>query len=252
MASPVFNPQHPADWAAKSDDAAWTIYERVMDAAIAAHVPFALGGAFGLASYTGRWRDTKDLDLFVLPRHRRRMIDIVTKAGLADYYDKVPYDRGWIYRATTDGVIVDAIWAMANRRAKVDEWWLSGPEVEMRGRKVKVVPAEAQLWDKLYIMQRERCDWPDIMNLLYTQGELLEWETILKRLGNDLPMLAGALCVFRWLSPGVAAKFPGWLWERLELPGTQGGNLPDVDRAHASFMDTRPWFAQEPAAPRAA
>jgi hypothetical protein len=252
MASPVYSPQHPADWAAKSDDAAWNIYDRVIDAALEARVPFALGGAFGLATYTGTWRDTKDLDLFILPRHRRRMIDIVTKAGLVDYYDKVPYDRGWIYRATTDGVIVDTIWAMANRRSKVDEWWLSGPEVEMRGRKVKVVPAEAQLWDKLYIMQRERCDWPDIMNLLYTQGEFLEWESILKRLGNDVPMLAGALCVFRWLSPGVAAKFPEWLWDRLNLPRHgEAGNV-EVDRARASFMDTRPWFAQEPAAPRAA
>src|SRR5690348_11997212 len=106
MASPVISTQHPADWAANSQDPAWSIYEAVIDAAIASRVPFALGGAFGLASYTGTWRDTKDLDLFVLPRHRRRMIDVITRAGLTDYFDKLPYDRGWIYRATTDGVIV--------------------------------------------------------------------------------------------------------------------------------------------------
>jgi hypothetical protein len=252
MASPVIHTQHPADWAADAGDPAWKIYERVIDAAQAARVPFALGGAIGLAAYTNAWRNTKDLDLFVLPRHRRRMIDVITKAGLIDYYDKLPYDRGWIYRAHADGVIVDTIWAMANRRAQVDQWWLSGPEVEMRGRKVKVVSAEAMLWDKLYIMQRERCDWPDIMNLLYAQGEFLEWESILRRCGKDKPLLAGALWMFRWLSPGAAAKFPEWLWLRLDLPLPQDAGADSVDRKHAAFLDTRPWYALNQTAPWAA
>jgi hypothetical protein len=252
MAGPVIHTQHPADWAADAGDPAWSIYERVIDEALAARVPFALGGAIGLATYTNAWRNTKDLDLFVLPRHRRRMIDIVTKAGLTDYYEKLPYDRRWIYRAHTGGIIVDTIWAMANRRAQVDQWWLSGPSVEIRGRRVKVVSAEAMLWDKLYIMQRERCDWPDIMNLLYAQGEHLEWESILKRCGNDKPLLAGALCMFRWLSPGPAARLPEWLWHRLELTLPLGESVQAVEHRHAAFLDTRPWYALKPPAPQAA
>ncbi len=241
---------HPADWAADSQDPSWSVYEAVLDAAIADGIPFALGGAFGLATFTGTWRNTKDLDLFVLPRHRRRMINIVTRVGLVDYYDQHAYDRGWIYRATTDGVIVDIIWAMANRRAQVDPWWLDGPEVHIRGRRVKVVPAEAMLWDKLYIMQRERCDWPDIMNLLYTHGEHLEWETILTRMEKDTPLLAGALSMFGWLSPGAAARLPEWLWKRLDIPRPRGSRR--IDRQRAAFLDSRPWYALEPAAPSAA
>jgi hypothetical protein len=253
MASLALSRQsHPADWASKTQDPAWVTYESVFDAAIAANVPFALGGAFGLATYIGTWRNTKDLDLFVLPRNRRRLIAVLDRIGFTDYYDQLPYDRRWIYRSTRDGVIVDVIWAMANQRAQVDEWWFSGPKVYVRGRQMRVVAAEAILWDKLYIMQRERCDWPDVMNLLYTQGATLEWETILRRLGNDTPLLAGALLLFGWLAPGAALRLPEWLWERLDIPQPQGRRVPVVDRRRAAFFDSRPWFAVQPLRKRAA
>jgi len=253
MASRIREPRiHPAEWAADFHDPAWNIYEAVIDAAQAAQVPFALGGAFGLATYTGTWRDTKDLDLFVLPRDRRRMIALVTRTGLTDYYERVPYDRRWIYRAIGDEVIVDTIWAMANRRSKVDDWWFSGPEILMRGRTIRVVPAEAMLWDKLYIMQRERCDWPDIMNLLYRQGASLEWRTLLDRLGDDVALLTGALSVFRWLSPGMARHFPHWLWAAVNLPQPKSGRAHALQQERAALLDSRLWFAKAQVRRRAA
>jgi hypothetical protein len=117
---------------------------------------------------------------------------------------------------------------------------------------VKVVPAEAMLWDKLYIMQRERCDWPDIMNLLYTQGVTLEWRTIFDRIGGDVPLLTGALSVFRWLSPGVACRFPQWLWKAVHLPLPGPGRPRAVAREHVALLDSRPWFAQAPVRSRGA
>ena len=207
-------------------DAQWALYEKVMDAAVQSDIPFAIGGAFGLATYTGITRNTKDLDLYILPRDRERAIDMVSRLGLTDYFEQAPYERHWIYRATLDGVIVDIIWAMANRRADVDSWWMSGPSVQLHGRTVKVLPAEAILWDKLYIMQRERCDWPDILNLLYSAGQTLAWEEVLRRLEDDVPLLAGALAVFRWISPGEAAKLPDWLWSAARLPAEPARRRP--------------------------
>jgi hypothetical protein len=241
---------HPADWAGQIQNTQWDIYEAVLDAAMAARIPFALGGAFGLAAYIGKWRNTKDLDLYILPGHRERMVALLTELGLHDYYDEAPYDRAWIYRAVTAGTILDVIWAMANQRTRVDEWWMTGPEVEIRGRTVKVAPAEAILWDKLYIMQRQRCDWPDILNLLYEQNVDLDWLEIVKRLDDDIPLLTGALSVFQWLSPGVAVRLPEWLWDRVHLPAPplstpRGGRLPEVDRARAALLDTRQWYARE-------
>jgi hypothetical protein len=45
-----------------------------------------LGGAFAMAAYTGRWRNTKDMDLFVLPSQRDAMVQLLTELGFQDYY----------------------------------------------------------------------------------------------------------------------------------------------------------------------
>lgn len=74
---------------------------------------------------------------------------------MADYYDQAPYDRWWIYRATANRTIVDLIWAVANHRSQIGRLWMSGPYIEIHGRRLRVLPAEAMIWDKLYIMQRD-------------------------------------------------------------------------------------------------
>src|SRR5262245_27574828 len=101
----------------------WNIYDIAIQALRRAETGSLLGGAFGLAAYTGRWRNTKDIDFFIHPRDREKTIRALTEAGFSDYYSHLPYDRGWIYRATRSGVIVDAIWGMPNRRGEVDDQW---------------------------------------------------------------------------------------------------------------------------------
>ena len=49
-------------------------------------------------------------------------------------YEKLPYDRHWIYRGYKGESIVDVMWGMPNRRAVVDDEWLTrGPEIEVHG-----------------------------------------------------------------------------------------------------------------------
>ena len=238
--------QQLTDWSQQIPAKEWAVYRSVLDEAAHRQIPFALGGAFAVATYTGHWRNTKDLDLYVLPEHKDRMIAMLGDLGLADYYPTVAYDRWWIYRGTRDDVIVDIIWAMANHRAQIDDLWMSGPEVTLHGRRLRSLPAEALLWDKLYIMQRERCDWPDVLNLLYYAGPRVKWEYLLSRIGNDTPLLAGALSVFRWLSPGKAQELPDWLWQKVGLAASAvPEELPDFDKRRIDLLDRRPWFGPE-------
>ena len=66
--------RHPADSTNVVDEAQWELYESVMDAVAQANIPFAIGGAFGLATYTGLTRNSKDLDIYVLrPTVRARL-----------------------------------------------------------------------------------------------------------------------------------------------------------------------------------
>jgi hypothetical protein len=232
-------------WCDLLPDAEWSIYREVIEALHRLEVPFALGGAFAVASYTGAWRDTKDLDIYILPQYREKTVGILTSLGLADIFEKSPYDRWWIYRSSRGDTIVDVIWAMANHRARIDELWMSGPEIEIRGSRVKILPVEAMLWDKLYIMQRERCDWPDVLNLLYAAGDSVDWEYLLFRIGEDVPLMAGVLSVSRWIAPGRAQSLPAWVWARVGLTAGPGAAAPEIDRRRVKLLDRRPWFGPD-------
>jgi len=233
---------HPA-WADRIPDAEWSIYRRVIHEARTARIPVAFGGAFATAVYTGDLRNTKDLDFYILPEDRDRMREAIGRAGLHDLFDQLPYDRSWIYRGSTGDVIVDAIWAMANHRATVDARWLSqGPEVVIRGERLRAIPAEELIWAKLYIVQRTRCDWVDVINIIDARAESLQWEHLLDRLAEDLPLLAGALSVFAWLAPDQVQDIPDLVWERLGLGRPRPANDPDIPRLRANLLDSRPWF----------
>lgn len=232
-------------WVDSIPEPQWRVYREVIERAQQRGIPFALGGAFAVATYTGSWRNTKDLDLYVLPEYRERMIEVLNDIGLQDYFDEKPYDRWWIYRAHGDDTIVDIIWAMANHRAQIDELWMSGPEIEMKGFALKVLPAEAMVWDKLYIMQRERCDWPDVLNLLYAVGGRIHWDYLVKRMGADTPLLAGILSVYAWVSPGRARELPAWLWGKLGITGPPAAEAEEIDKPHVDLLDRRPWFGPD-------
>jgi hypothetical protein len=62
------------EWTTQIPDNEWAIYERAISALRTTGRPFMLAGAFSLASYTGRWRNTKDIDFYVLPQDREPMI----------------------------------------------------------------------------------------------------------------------------------------------------------------------------------
>jgi hypothetical protein len=225
----------------------WAVYREVIQRARAQGIGFACGGAFATAVYTGELRNTKDFDFYLLPADRDRMMRVMAEAGLSDYFERFPYDRSWIYRANRDDIIVDAIWAMANQRTEVDQDWLSrGPEITIQGERLRAIPTEELIWSKLYVLQRERCDWGDVFNLLDARVQHLDWEHLLRRLADDAPLLAGALSVFGWLAPDRAATIPDWVRSRLDLSELPANANPELPSARAKLLDSRPWFRRQP------
>jgi hypothetical protein len=213
------------------------IYQAVLDEARRRGIEFAVGGGMAVAAYTVHRQSTKDIDLYVRPQDREAMIVLVHEYGLKDYFEVCPYDRKWIYRSYIGNVIIDIMWAMPNQKAQVDiEWIRRGPEVELYGERVRVLAAEELIWAKLYVLQRDRCDWPDILNLLYCTADQLDWDHLVKRVDDDAPLLGAVLTVFRWLCPERAAAMPRPIWRRLAEHVRRSG------AERANLLDTRPWF----------
>jgi hypothetical protein len=68
-------------------------------------IPFAIGGAFALNHYTGIWRDTKDMDVFILPDDVDRILELGREAGFNTWMQ----DRHWLAKGRKDGYLVDFI-----------------------------------------------------------------------------------------------------------------------------------------------
>lgn len=226
----------------RMSDEQWEIYRGVISEAQRANIPFAIGGGLAVGVYSGRWRETKDMDFYVLRKDLRRLQEILTKFGLSDYFDQLPYDREWIYRSIRDKIIVDVIWSMANYHAQVDETWIGGgPEVTIRGETFRIVPVEEMIWAKLYVVQKDRCDWPDAMNMIYAQRNNLDWQHLLDRLGDDTPLLKALLSVCAWLCPNFQRDLPGDLISQIErrIVGSSAEN------SRAELLDRRNWFGAQ-------
>jgi hypothetical protein len=223
-------------------DDQFAFYRAVLEAARSTDKSFALGGAFAWAAYTGYLRNTKDIDLYVPESQKEIFIEAVTKAGAKDYYDTLAYDRGWIYRTTHDGYIADLIWAMANYVRPVDDDYFSGnTRLTLLGEDYAVIPAEELIMNKLYIMQRTRCDFFDIFNVLYATKGTLDLERLIKKMGADTPLVASVLGIFCWLCPGRVGLFPEKFWplSGMKRPDDIG---PDIDVTRVRYLDSRPWF----------
>jgi hypothetical protein len=230
------------EWGDGIPEEEWAVYREVIERLQHDGIPLALGGAFALATYSGYWRNTKDLDFYILEENLPRVVEILSSIGLSDYFDVLEYDRGWIYRAHTGETIVDAIFGMPNRRAKCTwEWLTSGPEIEVRDRRLRVLPPEELIFAKIFVLQRPRCDWPDVINVIYGAGPAIDWDHLLGLLGPDVPLLRSVLSTFAWLAPGRARELPAELWRKIDLPAPLDGPQYDVERVR--LLETRPWFA---------
>jgi hypothetical protein len=202
-----------------------------------------LGGGFALATFTGRWRDTKDIDFYIHPRDRERVVEALSRSGFKDYYPQLAYDRKWIYRSTQSDVIVDIIWSMANQRAQVDDLWFQRAKMlNLRGQRLLLIPPEELMWCKLYILQRDHCDWSDVFNLIYAIGPRMDWSHLLWRLEEDLPLLRAVLHVYAWLCPKHVLKLPSMLWSSLGMPAPRPPAKPS-SRNNIRLLDSRGWFA---------
>jgi hypothetical protein len=216
-------------------------FPRVLRALHQEGVPFMLAGAFALYYHTGFWRGTKDLDVLVLPEHREQAIEAVEGAGLRDMFAEEPYDREWIFRSRRDGVIVDLIWRMANYSDDVSpEWIARSTPAEFLGVPVRVVNPADLCWMKLFVFQRLRCDWPDIINIIRgTQGDL-DWNLLLREVGPHWRLLCALVDIYDWLCPPERAFIPPTF--RAELEARRRSHADADPECRKDLFDTRPWL----------
>jgi hypothetical protein len=175
-------------------------------------IPYAVAGAFALQKYTGIWRMTKDLDLFVKASDVPAALDHLCKQG----FRCETLDPVWLSKAHRGEYFVDLISGMSNATIVVDDSWMKRTQPAIiAGVQSQIISAEDLIGSKLFVLRRERFDGADIAHIIYRTKGHLEWERILELACEHWEIVLFALVLFRYVYPAHTDYIPATLWQDL-------------------------------------
>ena len=193
-------------------DPAHEVYREALSCLLKARVPFLVGGAFALEGYTGVVRPTKDLDLFVNPADRLRLMQRLSDSGFRTEW-RFPH---WLGKAYKEDRSIDIIYSSGNGVCPVDEaWFRHALPAEILGIRVKVVPAEEMLWSKAFVMERNRYDGGDVAHLLRARAQSMDWARLLFRFGSHWRVLFSHVVLFGFIYPEQRLRIPDWFMHEM-------------------------------------
>lgn len=208
------------------DPEAEGLYREVLTVLNEHSVPYAVAGAVALEKYTGIWRATKDLDLFMEALNvRPALVHLERQGFVCEVLDPV-----WLAKAHRGDYFVDLISGMSNGVIMVDESWMKRAQPALVvGVETRIIAPEDLIASKLFVTRRERFDGADIAHIIYrTQGGL-DWQRIVDLAGENWEMLLWALVLFRYVYPAQSDYVPAALWQELLARYTQLVQQPDAN-----------------------
>jgi hypothetical protein len=175
-------------------------------------IPYAVAGAFALQKYTGIWRVTKDLDLFIKATDVPAALENLCQQG----FRCETLDPVWLSKAHRGEYFVDLISGMSNAVIVVDDSWMNRARPAIvAGVESRIISVEDLIASKLFVIRRERFDGADIAHIIYRTKGKLEWERILELAGEHWEMVLWTLVLFRYVYPAHTNYVPAPLWQDL-------------------------------------
>jgi hypothetical protein len=202
------------------DAAARLLYRKGLLALLRAQVPFLVGGAYALERHTGVVRHTKDFDIFVRPQHVEAALKALAQAG---FRTDLPFPH-WLGKAFHGDYFFDVIFNSGNGVCRVDdEWFEHALNNVVLGIPLKICPVEETIWQKAFILERDRCDSADVAHLLRSCAAAIDWDRLVRRFGDHWRVLYAHLVLFGFIYPNQQALIPRRVIEHLgrRLPNDQ-------------------------------
>ncbi|MGQ0814145.1 MAG: nucleotidyltransferase family protein [Gemmatimonadota bacterium] len=227
------------------------VYQKALHALNEGGVKYVVSGLYALYAYTGIYRKTKDLDLFVEPGHVIHAARVLKEIGFNTYLEQ----SHWIGKAAIDDKQVDLIFGMGNGLSFIDElWWERSRPGILAATQVRIAPPEDLIWHRLYVSERHRSDMSDVQHLLLTRGSELDWQHLLDRVGNHWRLLFAQIHLFDFTYPGRRQNVPHWVRETLVR--TSEAEIDDVGDPDVCFgtmisrfsftIDVNEWGFKDP------
>lgn len=188
------------------------VYRRALEVLNRSGIPYVISGLYALYEYTGIYRQTKDLDLFVQPH---RVIDaarVLAEEGFRMHLEQ----SHWIAKAMWGDKQIDVIFGTGNGLYLIDEAWMANARAGiLAGTQVRVAPPEELLWHRLFVSERHRSDVADILHLILCRGDEFDWERLLERVGSNWRLLLAQVHLYDFVYPGHRARVPQWVRRQL-------------------------------------
>lgn len=192
--------------------AALAFYRQAMATLLEAKIPFLVGGGYAVHAHTGIARKTKDFDIFLLPEDIDRALARLSAAG---FRTEVPFSH-WLAKAHSGEHFIDLIFNSGNGCCAVDQAWFDhASDCVLLDLPVKLSPPEESIWQKAFIMERERYDGADVVHLIKSCAPALDWQRLLKRFGSSWQVLLSHLILFSFIYPDERAAVPDWVMREL-------------------------------------
>ena len=175
-------------------------------------IEFLVAGSHAFRHHTGIDRETKDFDLMVRFSDVSVVLRLCRSAG---YRAEVAFSH-WLAKIHSEEHFIDIIFNSGNGLCAVDdEWFARSANCTILDTPVKIVSLEEMIWQKSYIMKRERFDGADIAHLLLKCAERIDWEHLLTRFGPDWRVLLSHLVLFGFIYPSRIGSVPRDVMEEL-------------------------------------
>jgi hypothetical protein len=212
-------------------------YRRTLHVLSDAQVPFLVGGSHALLNYTGIVRETKDFDLFL----RRADLEDATQALQgAGYQTELTFPH-WLAKAKQGNDAVDLVFCSGNGVCRVDDdWFTHAIEADVLGMPVKIAPIEELLWQKTFVMERERYDGADVAHIIRSCAETLDWDRVIARFGTHWQLLLSYLVLFGFIYPSERHRIPERVMNELTARlQTEISGPPNEDRVCRGTLTSR-------------
>lgn len=205
---------------------------------------YVVGGAFAMHHYSGFWRYTNDLDLYLDRRSIATAVEILSSIGFRDFGEQAAGDREWIYHAMKDGTLMDLIWQSPNRVTSFDgSFHERGSPGTFLDIPVRFMPAEDLVLAKVYTLNHQRSDWPDVFQVIRGVGGRLDWRYVMDKIGDNWPVMLSLIVLYDWVYPAETNKIPAVVRDgllRKKLTHTPSPDEPVRESVLDPWMYTRP------------
>lgn len=208
-------------------------YRRALGALNDAGVPYLIGGAYALGAHTGIHRETKDLDLFTVPRCAPDLLKLFSETGYASRL----VARHWLGKVMWEDAVIDIIFGFRNGVRQLDDTWFEHAEDGVLfDIPVKVLSVEDMIWSKAFVMERERYDGADIAHLFQSRAADLDWNRLIDRFAEYWPLLLHYVVLFGFIYPAERPSIPDWVVNELTDRWRQQGVAPGPEICQGTLL----------------